>query len=107
MDVSPYPDARSLQPAGEHHELTSEVWLEHTGVHSPGHQIVRIESDGERATIIGHLALVPLNLAVPGVNARPEWDAVTPIRDEGALLIGPLWPSPGAGRWDGRRLVPA
>jgi len=107
MDVSPYLDARSLQPAGEHHELTSEVWLEHTGVHSPGHQIVRIESDGERATIIGHLALVPLNLAVPGVNARPEWDAVTSIRDEGALLIGPLWPSPGAGRWDGRRLVPA
>jgi len=63
MDVSPYLDARSLQPAGEHHELTSEVWLEHTGVHSPGHQIVRIESDGERALFVADL--VPTSAHVP------------------------------------------
>jgi len=25
---------------------------------------------------------------------------------EDAVLIGPLWPAPGAGRWDGERLVP-
>ena len=106
VDVEHYL-GESVQPAEDRHPITGEVALELTGVHSPGHQIVRIESAGERATILGHLALVPLNLAVPGFNAVPEWDSVSAIRDEGALLIGPLWPTPGAGRWDGSRLVPA
>jgi len=25
---------------------------------------------------------------------------------EDAILIGPLWPAPGAGRWNGSELVP-
>ncbi|HMK10595.1 MAG TPA: hypothetical protein VK461_03390, partial [Acidimicrobiales bacterium] len=106
IDAAPYL-GESVQPVDDRHPITDEVMVELTAVHSPGHQIVRIESEGERATIVGHLALVPLNLAVPGFNAMPEWNAVSAIRDEGALLIGPLWPSPGAGRWDGRQLVPA
>lgn len=96
----------SVQRTGDHHAITGDVTLECTGVHTPGHQIVRIESEGERATIVGHLALVPLNLSVPGSNAQPEFETIKSIRDEGALLIGPLWPAPGAGRWDGTKLVP-
>ena len=39
------------------YELTDEVSLEHTGGHSPGHQIVRVSSGGEQAVIVGHLAV--------------------------------------------------
>jgi glyoxylase-like metal-dependent hydrolase (beta-lactamase superfamily II) len=105
-EIGHYLDEGDLHRTAEREAITDEMWLEHTGVHSAGHQIVRIESDGERAVIIVHLALVPMNLAVPGVNARAEFDRVTSIRDEGSLLVGPLWPTPGAGRWDGERLIP-
>jgi hypothetical protein len=27
------------------------------------------------------------------------------LLDEDAVIIGPLWPEPGAGRWDGEKLV--
>jgi len=105
-------EAGAIRPTGERHVITSEVSLEHTGAHSVGHQIVRVESEGERAVIVGHLAVVPLHLAT-GVceqeHDEPEaaWQVLSAIRDEGALLIGPLWPTPGCGRWDGSQLVPA
>ena len=34
-------------------------------------------------------------------------DALEKLLAEDAVLIGPLWPAPGAGRWDGRELTPA
>jgi hypothetical protein len=27
------------------------------------------------------------------------------LREEGSVLIGPLWPAPGAGRWNGEQIV--
>jgi glyoxylase-like metal-dependent hydrolase (beta-lactamase superfamily II) len=102
----------AVRPTGDHEQLTAEVWIEQTGAHSPGHQIVRIESQGERAVIVGHLAVVPLHLST-GAPERQHVDAtlagkiLDAIREEDALLIGPLWPTPGCGRWDGDQLVPA
>jgi glyoxylase-like metal-dependent hydrolase (beta-lactamase superfamily II) len=97
---------------GESTRITNEVILELTGGHTPGHQIVRIFSDGETAVVLGHLALSPIHLAASESSAL-HVDPVTALatleslRDEGALLIGPLWPAPGAGRWDGEQLVGA
>lgn len=101
----------AVQLTEDRETITDDVTLEHTGAHGAGHQIVRIESEDERAVVVGHLAVVPLQLAT-GVRERqhdePEaaWEALSALRDEGTLLIGPLWPTPGAGRWDGSRLVP-
>ena len=62
--------------------------------------------------ILGHLAVSPIHLATgvcTSLHDQPEqaWDVLTSLRDEGALLIGPLWPTPGAGHWNGTALIPA
>jgi glyoxylase-like metal-dependent hydrolase (beta-lactamase superfamily II) len=86
----------------DRHAVTPEVTLHFTGRHSPGHQLVDVESGGERATMIGHLALSPvhcatgdgrLHLDVAGAN-----EILRTLAD-GRILVGPLWPAPGAIRW--------
>ena len=124
IDAQQHPDSDSwpilgelralgaVRATGDREQLTRDVAIEHTGAHTAGHQIVRIESEGERAVILGHLAASPLQLET-GVctvlHDEPDaaWATLVALRDEGALLIGPLWPTPGAGRWDGTALIPA
>lgn len=58
------------------------------------------------ATFVGHLALSPLHLAtgpcVPQhVDPEAAWRVLRTCADDGRLLPGPLWASPGAGRWTG------
>jgi glyoxylase-like metal-dependent hydrolase (beta-lactamase superfamily II) len=91
--------------------LTDDVSIEHTGGHSPGHQIVRVSSDGEHAVIVGHLAVSALHLATgecpaEHVDSHVANTELEKLLAEDAVLIGPLWPAPGAGRWDGERLIP-
>ena len=102
----------AVQATADREQITRDVSVELTGAHTQGHQLVRIESEGERAVIVGHLAVVPIHLATgvcptQHLDADRAWAILSAIRDEGGLLIGPLWPSPGAGRWDGTQLVPA
>ncbi|HEX5094713.1 MAG TPA: hypothetical protein VFX21_01805, partial [Acidimicrobiia bacterium] len=101
----------AVQLTGDRTQITDAVVVEHTGAHTPGHQVVRIDSNGARAIFVGHLAVSPLHFVsgeCPPLNLDPEraWTVLTALRDEGALLIGPLWPEPGAGRWDCSQLVP-
>lgn len=90
--------------------LTPEVTLHLTGAHNPGHQIVRIASGEARAVLLGHLALTPLHLATGpcdlNVDPPAAHVALAALRDEGSLLLGPLWPAPGAGYWDGGTFLP-
>jgi glyoxylase-like metal-dependent hydrolase (beta-lactamase superfamily II) len=88
-----------------HHEVTRGVELVHTGGHSPGHAVLHVRSDDSEAVLLGHLAVTPLHFEV---GRRPEAhiDARTAERSldehirhaqaDGTVLIGPLWPSPGA-----------
>lgn len=80
------------------HQLTAEVRLDLTHAHSVGHAFVRIESGGENATFLGHLALSPMNV-VDG-NPPTETDALHRLMADAAahdtLIVGPLWPFPGA-----------
>jgi glyoxylase-like metal-dependent hydrolase (beta-lactamase superfamily II) len=91
--------------------VTEDVSVVHTGGHSPGHQIVRVSSCGEHAVIVGHLAVSALHLAT-GECPQEHMDshvanvALEKLLAEDTVLIGPLWPAPGAGRWDGERLIP-
>jgi glyoxylase-like metal-dependent hydrolase (beta-lactamase superfamily II) len=89
---------------------TDEVSFELTGGHSAGHAVLRVQSAGARAVFLGHLALNPLQVAFP---QSPSQHADTPSAEQaldallgeaasdGSLLIGPLWPAPGAARVSG------
>jgi glyoxylase-like metal-dependent hydrolase (beta-lactamase superfamily II) len=92
--------------------VSANVSLEHAGAHTPGHQFVRISSGGEQAIMVGHLAVSPLHLVTgpcPQQHPRPDEAQlrIEALLEEDAVLIGPLWPTPGAGRWDGKKLVAA
>jgi hypothetical protein len=96
---------------GDTTKVTSAVTLERDGGHCPGHMLVRIESNGEQAVMVGHLCVSPLMVAtgpnpIENRDAPGAWETTCELRDSGAILIGPLWPTPGAGCWDGTQLVP-
>jgi glyoxylase-like metal-dependent hydrolase (beta-lactamase superfamily II) len=96
---------------GDRVDITGDVALELTGGHSPGHQIVRVHSGGEQAVIVGHLAVSAVHL---GTGYCPEehmdpgraLEVMEKLLTENAILIGPLWPEPGAGRMVEGRFVP-
>jgi glyoxylase-like metal-dependent hydrolase (beta-lactamase superfamily II) len=85
--------------------LTSDVVLEQTGGHTPGHAVIRIRSEGNQCVMVGHLALNPVHVAT-GRLGRLHFDAtgaevvldrlLAESAAEDTLLIGPLWPWPGA-----------
>jgi glyoxylase-like metal-dependent hydrolase (beta-lactamase superfamily II) len=98
------------------YELTDEVSLELVGGHSPGHAIMWIRSDGNGAAFVGHLLLNPVNVALgdrsmlhlDGARATQAIDAlVADARAHETLLVGPLWPFPGAGYAEGDRITAA
>ena len=101
----------ALQPVAAGYRVTEHVSLEHAGAHTPGHLFVRISSRGEQAVMLGHMAVSPLHLVTgPCPNQHPLPDEAQAnlealLAEDDTLLIGPLWPAPGAGRWDGERLV--
>lgn len=88
--------------------LTSEVSIHLVGGHSAGHAIVRVDSGKHHALLVGHLALSPIHLTTEtSTEMSPQhFDdaAATRTLEElraegatgGAILIGPLWPFPGA-----------
>ncbi len=101
--------AGCVDAVDDRHVVTRDVTLEWTGAHSPGHQIVRVASRGDRAVMLGHLAHRPLH----GVIGRSEllhgdapaaFARLRELRDSRDLLVGPLWPTPGAARWDGTEM---
>ena len=93
--------------ADDHH-FTDAVRFERTGGHTPGHAVVHVESGGAHAVLLGHLALSPLNLRglpykggqvdVAEANAWLVPFIARSWKTDDTLLIGPLWPAPGAAR---------
>src|SRR5262245_33606586 len=76
------------------------------GAHCPGHALLDFAGTDYRAqtTMIGHLAVSPLHLATgecPALQSEPAraWSVLRETIEDGRRLIGPLWPSPGFGRW--------
>jgi glyoxylase-like metal-dependent hydrolase (beta-lactamase superfamily II) len=66
--VRPVVDAGLADLVEDTHRLTSEVWLEPTPGHTPGHFSVRIASQGQDAVITGDLMHHPVQCA------HPEWN---------------------------------
>jgi hypothetical protein len=95
--VDTYSDGASIV-AG----LSAEV----KGGHCPGHALLHFgdPSGTPLATMLGHLAVSPIHLATgecAPLHADPDtaWSLLHAAADDGRLLIGPLWPTPGFGRW--------
>ncbi len=108
----------AVTPVALPHRITADVEMVPSGGHSPGHATGVVRSGDDRALFLGHLAVSPMQAAVTrpvalhddpelGGRALRAWleDAVT----DDALVIGPLWPAPGAAhvRLDPVELVPA
>jgi glyoxylase-like metal-dependent hydrolase (beta-lactamase superfamily II) len=109
-DVSGLPALRALITAGavdgvdDGHEVARGITLSLTGGHSPGHAVVWVRSGDEEAVLLGHLALTPLHLVTPmSSTLHIDADAAAAVlaglvaaAEAGTVVIGPLWPEPGA-----------
>ena len=83
-------------------ELTPELLVHPAPGHTPGHQVVLIDSNGERAIVAGDIANHPVMLMQPGVNGDtdndPELAAATRaamlerIGSEDRLVMSPHFP---------------
>lgn len=82
-------------------EVVPGVRAEWTGMHNPGHCAFHV---GDAVTFVGHLAVSPLHLATgpchpQHADAEGAWNWLQRTMADGRVLIGPLWPSPGAIRF--------
>lgn len=110
-------DAGVVDTFGDGDELVPGLVAEWTGMHNVGHCAFHVRDAAAAATFVGHLAVTPLHLATgpcPAQQFEPDeaWRWLTDLAsDPTRVIIGPLWPSPGAVRWhegrpraiDGRR----
>jgi len=100
-------DAGLVDTFADGDEVAPGVTAEWTGMHHVGHCAFHVSSSDGAATFVGHLAVTPLHLATgpcPLQHFKPDeaWAWLTTVAaDPDRLLIGPLWPSPGALRWHG------
>jgi glyoxylase-like metal-dependent hydrolase (beta-lactamase superfamily II) len=88
--------------------ITSEVWLESTPGHTPGHMSVRISSRGQEAVITGDLIHHPIQCAYPEWNSNFDYDATAAYKtrrdflarhaDRDILVFGTHFASPACGR---------
>jgi glyoxylase-like metal-dependent hydrolase (beta-lactamase superfamily II) len=103
------------------HKITSEVWLEPTPGHTPGHMSVRISSKGKDAVITGDLMHHPIQCKYPewddgfdsdGAQAKKTRRAFCDkYADSGVLVFGTHFATPSAGKitriGDSFRFAPA
>lgn len=101
--VDTFGDGQALAPG-----LVADVG----GGHGPGHTVLHVQEAGTtRMTLLGHLAVSPIHLATGECAALNEdpgraWRLLHEIADDGRLIAGSLWPTPGYGRWLEGRLRP-
>ena len=94
-------DADMIDTFADGDEIVPGLRAEWTGMHNAGHCAFHV---GDGATFVGHLAVSPLHFATgpcPPQHADPDgvWKWLQDTMVDGRVLIGPLWPSPGALRY--------
>lgn len=70
-DFLPLAEHRQLELLDGDTQIAPGVWMKVTGGHTPGHQSVQIESDGQRAACLGDVLPTPNHLPVDFATA---WD---------------------------------
>jgi glyoxylase-like metal-dependent hydrolase (beta-lactamase superfamily II) len=106
--VRPVIDAGVADLVDSTHRITSEVWLEPTPGHTPGHHSVRISSRGQEAVITGDLMHHPVQCLYPewddgfdsdGAMAKKTRRAFCErYADTGVLVFGTHFATPSAGK---------
>lgn len=91
-------------------ELAPGIVASVRGGHCPGHTVFHFRSDDMPLTMIGHMAVSPIHIATgecAQLNADPAdaFAILTDLASRHGTLIGPLWPAPGYGRWEGGQLL--
>lgn len=76
----------ALDVADEPVELADGVLVRHAPGHTPGHQVVWIDSEGSLALVAGDLANHPVMLLQPGVNGETDADPELAWRTRSAIL---------------------
>jgi hypothetical protein len=104
-------DAGLVDTFADGDDVVPGLRAEWTGAHNPGHVALHADAPGAAGlTFVGHLAVTGVHLAAPcpPQHFDPEraWSYVRAWAESGRVLAGPLWPSPGAGRWVDDRLEP-
>jgi hypothetical protein len=100
-------DAQMVDTFNDGDELAPGLTAEWTGMHNVGHCVFHVRGTGVRATFVGHLAVTPLHLAtgpcpLQHYEADEAWRWLRNLTSDASnVIIGPLWPSPGALRWRG------
>lgn len=96
----------SVQTYSDGQQIVDGLTVQVTNAHCPGHSIVHFtDATGTpMLTMLGHLAVSPLHLATgecapQHVDPAAAWSLLHAAADDGRLLVGPLWPTPGWGRW--------
>ena len=67
-------------------ELTGDLMVEHAPGHTPGHQVVLVDSRGERGILAGDIANHPVMLLSPGVNGDTDNDPELAATTRAALV---------------------
>lgn len=84
--IAPLEDRGVLDLVEDALELTPELLIRHAPGHTPGHQIVLVDSAGERAIVWGDIANIPAQLLQPGLNGVTDNDPVLAARTRASIL---------------------
>ena len=120
QQVAPLEARGMLETTGGEEQLAPGVQLLPTPGHTPGHQSLLLESDGERAVLIGDVAHHPAQVQETAWGPRFDEDSQAAARtrhrvmeqleSESPLVIAGHFPAPGFGRvvrLEGRRIFRA
>ncbi|MCP3989872.1 MAG: MBL fold metallo-hydrolase [Actinomycetia bacterium] len=109
--VEPIFAAGLAQLVESDHELTSQIKLEPTPGHTPGHHSIRINSGGAEAVITGDMVHHPIQFPRPDLASGADTDSAAAIatrrssfarwESDEVLVIGTHFAGPGAGRLKG------
>lgn len=84
--LAPLERAGLLELIGDRAELTRELTVLHAPGHTPGHQVVLVDSGDERAIVSGDLVNHPAQLLRPGLNGTSDMDPARAAGTRAAFL---------------------
>jgi glyoxylase-like metal-dependent hydrolase (beta-lactamase superfamily II) len=84
--IKPIADLGALQLIEDRLEVSGELTVVPAPGHTPGHQVVLIESSGQRAIVAGDTANHPVQVTLPGVASGTDTDPELAVRTRTDLL---------------------
>jgi glyoxylase-like metal-dependent hydrolase (beta-lactamase superfamily II) len=84
--MKPIADLGALQLIEDRLEVTEALTVIPAPGHTPGHQVVLVESGGERAVVAGDTANHPVQVTLPGVASGTDSDPELAVRTRTDLL---------------------